>query len=40
MKVTQTTQFRKDVKRQRKRGKDLRRLMAVVDLLHAGEELP
>ena len=40
MKVSQTTQFRKDVKRQRKRGKNLRKLMDVVDLLEAGEGLP
>ena len=40
MKITQTTQFRKDVKRLRKRGKDVRKLTDVVDLLDAGEELP
>ena len=40
MKVTQTTQFRKDVKRQRKRGKDLGKLMGVVDLLVSGADLP
>ncbi len=40
MKVTQTTQFRKDIKRQRKRGKDLGKLMRVVDLLVSGAALP
>jgi mRNA interferase YafQ len=40
MKVTQTTQFKKDVKRQRKRGKDLEKLKQVVELLVAGSELP
>lgn len=33
--VSQTTQFLRDVKRMRKRGKDLRRLQEVVRLLSA-----
>jgi mRNA interferase YafQ len=40
MKVTQTTQFRKDTRRLGKRGKDLSRLRGVVDLLLAGSVLP
>ena len=40
MNVTQTTQFRRDAKKQRKRGKDLRKVMEVTDLLIAGEGLP
>ena len=40
MNVTQTTQFRRDAKKQRKRGKDLRKVMEVTDLLIAGEVLP
>jgi mRNA interferase YafQ len=40
MKVTQTTQFRKDVKRQRKRGKDIKKLTDVVDILVSGAALP
>jgi mRNA interferase YafQ len=33
-------QFRRDVKRAEKRGKDLRKLRRVLELLIAGEELP
>lgn len=40
MKVSQTNQFAKDVKRQRKRGKDLAKLIGVVDLLIEGGILP
>ena len=40
MKVSQTTQFRKDVRKQKKRGKDLGKLMEVVDLLVSGESVP
>lgn len=32
--------FRKDVKRCKRRGKDLRKLWAIVELLHAGKPLP
>ncbi len=37
--VVTTTAFRKDVKRMRRRGKDLARLEAVVELLAAGKAL-
>ncbi len=40
MNVAQTKQFKKDVKRMRKRGKDLEKIKAVIDLLVAGEPLP
>lgn len=39
-KVFQTTQFSRDVKRMRKRGKDLGKLQEVVRLLAAGMTLP
>ena len=35
-----TGQFRRDVKRMEKRGKDMARLRAVIDLLLAGSPLP
>ena len=35
-----TTRFKKDFKRLEKRGKDMSRLFAVVELLRRGEELP
>lgn len=38
--VFQTSQFRKDVKRARKRGKDLRKLMEVIRLMADGSPLP
>ena len=38
--VAQTKQFKKDVKRMRKRGKDLEKVKAVIDLLVAEEPLP
>jgi mRNA interferase YafQ len=40
MNVAQTKQFKKDVKRMRKRGKDLDKIKAVIDLLVAEEPLP
>ncbi len=40
MNVAQTMQFKKDVKRMRKRGKDLEKVKAVIDLLFAEEPLP
>ena len=40
MNGAQTKQFKKDVKRMRKRGKDLEKVKAVIDLLVAGEPLP
>ena len=38
--VSQTTQFSRDVKRMRKRGKDLGNLQEIVRLLAAGVLLP
>lgn len=40
MRLSQTNQFKKDIKRALKRGKDLAKLKAVVDLLLAGHPLP
>lgn len=40
MTLAQTKQFKKDVKRMQKRGKDLEKIKAVIDLLVAGEPLP
>ncbi len=40
MKVSQTTQFKKDVQRQQKRGKDLTKLREVIDLLVSSQPLP
>lgn len=40
MKITQTTQFKKDAKRQQKRGKDLDKLLDVIDLLNSAKDLP
>ena len=40
MKITQTTQFKKDVKKQQKRGKDLQRLKDVVGCLILLDVLP
>jgi len=37
---SRTSQFRKDVKRAEKRGKDLAKLKAVLDLLIEGQPLP
>jgi len=39
-KVSQTTQFSKDVKRMRKRGKDLEKLQKLVKFLAEGTTLP
>ncbi len=38
-KLSQTTQFSKDLKRMRKRGKDLERIRVVVSTLARGEAL-
>lgn len=38
--LSQTTQFSRDVRRMRKRGKDLSKLEGVVRLLAAGQRLP
>ena len=40
MKLSQTVQFKKDIKRQIKQGKDQRKLITVVQLLLARESLP
>ncbi len=40
MKLSQTLQFKKDVKRQVRQGKDQKKLIAVVKLLLAGATLP
>lgn len=40
MRVVQPSSFRKDIKKQKKRGKDVDKLKVVVDLLIAGEDLP
>ncbi len=40
MTITQTSQFKKDVRRQIKRGRDLRKLKAVIERLVAGKSLP
>ena len=40
MRLSQTAQFKKDIKRQIKQGKDQQKLVAVVQLLLAGEALP
>jgi mRNA interferase YafQ len=40
MRVTQTTQFRKDLKMQQKRGKDLQKVKDLIALLLLDEPLP
>ena len=40
MKITQTTQFKKDIKKQEKRGKDFQKLKSVIDILIRHETLP
>jgi mRNA interferase YafQ len=40
MKLTQTAQFKKDIKRQKKRGKDLQKIKEVIERLFTGESLP
>ena len=40
MTFSQTSQFKKDVKRQKKRGKDPGKLKAAVEILVAGKPLP
>lgn len=40
MNLAQTKQFKKDVKRMQKRGKDLDEIKALIDLLLAEEPLP
>lgn len=40
MNLAQTSQFKKDIKRQQKRGKDLEKIKLVIDLLVATTPLP
>ncbi len=40
MRVIQTTQFRKDLKVQQKRGRDLQKVKDMIALLLSGEPLP
>ena len=40
MTVSQTSQFKMDVKRQQKRGKDLSRLKGLIEILLSGKQLP
>jgi mRNA interferase YafQ len=40
MRLAQTTQFKKDIKRLQKRGKDVAKIKTVIDLLLAGIPLP
>ena len=40
MKLSQTTQFKKDIKRQVRQGKDQKKLVAVVNILLDGGALP
>lgn len=40
MRLTQTTQFKKDLKKQIKRGKDPEKVLAVVKILTEGKDLP
>jgi mRNA interferase YafQ len=40
MRLSQTSQFKKDIKRLQKRGKDLAKIWVVIDLLLAQKPLP
>ena len=40
MRLSQTNQFKKDIKRLQKRGKDLGKLKSVIELLIAKQPLP
>ena len=40
MRLSQTSQFRRDMKRQIKQGKDQNKLVALVEFLLAGQALP
>ena len=40
MNIIQPTSFKKDVKRQKKRGKDLEKLKDIIELLVSGIDLP
>jgi len=38
--VSQTSQFKKDIKKQTKRGKDLEKIKTVIEILISGQALP
>ncbi len=40
MRISQTSQFKKDIKKQIKRGKSLNKIKGVINLLVSGESLP
>lgn len=40
MKLSQTSQFKKDIKRQLKKGKDAEKITALLKILMAGQSLP
>lgn len=40
MKLSQASQFKKDIKRQKKRGKDIGKIKAAIELLLGGKPLP
>jgi mRNA interferase YafQ len=40
MRIVQPTSFKKDVKRQKKRGKNLDKLKIVIEILSTGSDLP
>lgn len=40
MNFNQTTQFKKDIKKQKKRGKDLQKLKEIIDILVSSKPLP
>lgn len=40
MRISQTSQFKKDIKKQIKRGKNIDKIKGVIDLLLSGESMP
>ncbi len=40
MKLSQTAQFKKDIKRQRRRGKQIDKIKVVIELLLTGKPMP
>lgn len=40
MRISQTSQFKKDIKKQIKRGKDLEKIKFVIEILLSGKDLP
>lgn len=40
MNLSQTSQFKKDIKKQRKRGKEIGKIKKVIELLFTGKILP